>query len=297
MRKPSMWSSVIGTAYREADDAELVKHPGPRPRVTFALLSWKRAACASLGLRFVGEDGREGPCQARPAAGGIVSTAPADLVDSPRTQSLLPRFLRKKPVPWGPGRGGCLFERAAASTEARPHGLEIRPKWSAIVDEHPREQGLGGPVRVLDADARQTLATAWFFLRLPDRRWQARLATGPANLHSLARLLVDSGETFMQTDVEERVGLYAEQIGASPRVRPRRRRARLAPPRGHGLAMHLSVDMIMAKPENSDEDRAAWRARATARPAPDRRASALVQRDYRYPSGGQAPDSRLARRA
>lgn len=131
----------------------------------------------------------------------------------------------------GPGRGGFLFERAAASPEARLLGLEIRLKWAAIVDGRLRKDGLGGRVRALNADAREALARlrpdasiARFFLHFPDPWWKKRhtkrLVMGSALLDSLARLLVDGGELFVQTDVEERGVLYAEQIGAHPAFEP-----------------------------------------------------------------------------
>ncbi|XYH99586.1 hypothetical protein ACMHYB_07440 [Sorangium sp. So ce1128] len=110
-------------------------------------------------------------------------------------------------------------------------------------------------MRALDADARQTLATAWFFLRFPGRWWEKRLATGPTLL-----------------------GLVA--------------------PLEDGLVMHLSVDMVVANPENSDEDRAAC-GREQQR---DRRRIVAHQLLYdgilyQDSAGRQAPDSRGAPRA
>lgn len=131
----------------------------------------------------------------------------------------------------GPGRGGFLFERAAAAPEARLLGLEIRLKWAWIVDERLRARGLGGRARVLNADAREALArlgpdgcVARFYLHFPDPWWKKRhakrLVMGAGLLDSIARLLADGGELFVQTDVEERAALYAEQIGAHPAFKP-----------------------------------------------------------------------------
>jgi tRNA (guanine-N7-)-methyltransferase len=131
----------------------------------------------------------------------------------------------------GPGRGGFLFERAAAAPEARLLGLEIRLKWAAIVDERLRKRGLGGRARVLNADAREALprlrpdgSVARFFLHFPDPWWkkrhEKRLVMGPALLDAVARLLEDGGEIFVQTDVEERAALYAEQIGGHADLEP-----------------------------------------------------------------------------
>jgi tRNA (guanine-N7-)-methyltransferase len=131
----------------------------------------------------------------------------------------------------GPGRGGFLFERAAACPEARLLGLEIRLKWAGIVDERLRKRGFGARARSLNADAREALArlgpdasVARFFLHFPDPWWkkrhEKRLVMGPGLLDSVARLLADGGEVFVQTDVEERAALYAAQLGAHPHLEP-----------------------------------------------------------------------------
>lgn len=131
----------------------------------------------------------------------------------------------------GPGRGGFLFERADACPEARLIGLEIRLKWAAIVDERLKKRGLGGRVRALNADAREALARlrpdasiARFYLHFPDPWWkkrhEKRLVMGPALLDTLVRLLVDGGEIFVQTDVEERAALYDAQLRAHPALEP-----------------------------------------------------------------------------
>jgi tRNA (guanine-N7-)-methyltransferase len=131
----------------------------------------------------------------------------------------------------GPGRGGFLFERAAARPEARLVGLEIRLKWSAIVDERLRKAGLGGRARVFNADAREALArlvpeasVAVFYLHFPDPWWkkrhEKRLVMGTSLLDSIARLLADGGELFVQTDVEERAQQYEAQIATHPDLEP-----------------------------------------------------------------------------
>ncbi|WP_437494980.1 hypothetical protein WME75_34860 [Sorangium sp. So ce1014] len=51
-----------------------------------------------------------------------------------------------------------MFERAAASPEARLLGLEICLKWTAVVDARLKQRGLGGHVRALNADAREARA-------------------------------------------------------------------------------------------------------------------------------------------
>ncbi|MDC0741988.1 tRNA (guanine(46)-N(7))-methyltransferase TrmB [Polyangium mundeleinium] len=125
----------------------------------------------------------------------------------------------------GPGRGGFLFERAAAAPESRLLGLEIRLKWSSIVDDRLKKQGLGARARVLNADAREALSRLGpdasidtFFMHFPDPWWKKkhakRLVMGPGLLDSIARLLRDGGAFYVQTDVAERAEMYEAQVGA-----------------------------------------------------------------------------------
>jgi len=131
----------------------------------------------------------------------------------------------------GPGRGGFLFERCAAAPASRLMGLEIRMKWAARVDARLQKQGLGGRARVFNADAREALghvgpeaSVAVFYLHFPDPWWKKRhnkrLVLGDKILDAITRLLVDGGEFFVQTDVEERAALYEEQLSAHPDLEP-----------------------------------------------------------------------------
>ncbi len=131
----------------------------------------------------------------------------------------------------GPGRGGFLFERAAAAPTARLVGLEIRMKWSTLVDERLAKAGLGQRARVFNADAREALthlqpdgSVDAFFLHFPDPWWkkrhEKRLVMGDSLLGSIVRLLRDGGELFVQTDVEERGEQYAAQIATAPELEP-----------------------------------------------------------------------------
>lgn len=131
----------------------------------------------------------------------------------------------------GPGRGGFLFERCAASPDVRMIGFEIRLKWAAIVDEKLRKAGLGARARCLNADARSELqrvapdaSVTTFFLHFPDPWWkkrqEKRLVMGGLLLDSVSRLLIDGGELFVQTDVEERAELYDQHLAAHPDLEP-----------------------------------------------------------------------------
>jgi tRNA (guanine-N7-)-methyltransferase len=132
---------------------------------------------------------------------------------------------------FGPGGGGFLFERAAARPDARLVGLEIRLKWSALVDDRLQARGLGSRARVFNADAREALprlrpdaSVSTVFLHFPDPWWkkrhEKRLVMGGALLGEIVRLLVDGGEIYLQTDVEERAELYEAHFAENPAIEP-----------------------------------------------------------------------------
>jgi tRNA (guanine-N7-)-methyltransferase len=131
----------------------------------------------------------------------------------------------------GSGRGGFLFERAAARPDIRIVGIEIRLKWAALVDERLKKQGLGDRARALNADAKEALSrlgpdgsVSVVYLHFPDPWWkkkhEKRLVMGPGLLDSVARLLLPEGELFVQTDVEERAEQYEAQISAHAGLEP-----------------------------------------------------------------------------
>jgi tRNA (guanine-N7-)-methyltransferase len=131
----------------------------------------------------------------------------------------------------GPGRGGFMFERAAAAPEAGLIGLEVRRKWATIVDERLAKVGLRARARVFAEDAKHALARLGpsgsverVFLHFPDPWWkkrhQKRLVMGDTLLTEAARLLRPGGELYIQTDVEERATQYAEQVASSPDFAP-----------------------------------------------------------------------------
>jgi tRNA (guanine-N7-)-methyltransferase len=130
----------------------------------------------------------------------------------------------------GPGKGGFLFERLAAEPEARLVGLEIRLKWAAIVDQKVRELGHGERCRVFAEDARAALprfveaCLCRVFIQFPDPWWKKRHAkrrlTSDSVFDDVTRLLVDHGELFIQTDVEERIDSFAAIADAHPDLVP-----------------------------------------------------------------------------
>lgn len=131
----------------------------------------------------------------------------------------------------GPGRGGFLFERAAAAPGACIVGLEIRRKWASIVDTRLLRAGLHPRVRVYAEDAKWALARlgpdaclARVYFHFPDPWWkkrhEKRLVLGEPMLNELARLLAPKGEIFFQTDVEERAEGAATLFSSDTRFVP-----------------------------------------------------------------------------
>jgi tRNA (guanine-N7-)-methyltransferase len=131
----------------------------------------------------------------------------------------------------GPGRGGFLFERAAAAPEAALLGLEIRRKWASIVDARLAKAGLAERARVFAEDAKIALphlapgaSVRRVFVHFPDPWWkkrhQKRLVIGDVLVDEIARLLEPRGELFLQTDVAERAEAYELRLAFDPRFVP-----------------------------------------------------------------------------
>jgi len=131
----------------------------------------------------------------------------------------------------GPGRGSFIFERCDAAPDSRILGLEIRLKWASIVDERLQKKGEAHRARVLADDAKVALgrlqpdaSVTRLFMHFPDPWWKKRhtkrLVMGDAFLDDVTRLLMDGGELFVQTDVEERAEQYRLTIDAHPDLEP-----------------------------------------------------------------------------
>jgi len=130
----------------------------------------------------------------------------------------------------GPGRGGFLFERLAASPETSMIGLEVRRKWATIVDGRLKARGFGSRGRVFAEDARYALpriraaSARAVFIHFPDPWWkkrhQKRLVATPGLLEEVVRILEPAGELFFQTDVAERADQFEAQVAAVPLLTP-----------------------------------------------------------------------------
>ncbi len=131
----------------------------------------------------------------------------------------------------GPGRGGFIHERAMAVPDIAIFGIEIRRKWSQLLDEKCTKLGLGARVRVFAGDAKEEMprlqpsgGLARIFMHFPDPWWKKRhakrLVVSDVFLDECYRLLRDGGELFIQTDVEERAAEYIEWINKFGKFRP-----------------------------------------------------------------------------
>jgi len=130
----------------------------------------------------------------------------------------------------GPGRGMFILERAEAAPDVRLLGMEIKRKWSTIVDGRLRAKGHGHRARVVCEDAKLALprlqpeaSLARAFVHFPDPWWKKRhakrMVLGEELVAELVRLLQDGGELFVQTDVMDRAERY-ETLLVHPLLEP-----------------------------------------------------------------------------
>ena len=127
----------------------------------------------------------------------------------------------------GPGRGLFMIERCQVAPEVRLMGLEIKRKWSCLVDQRLAREGFGDRARVFCEDARLALPKLQpsgglerVFIHFPVPWWKKRhhkrLVIEENVLDELARLLRDGGELLIQTDVHERAEQYRALVDAHP---------------------------------------------------------------------------------
>ncbi|MBS2018189.1 MAG: tRNA (guanine-N7)-methyltransferase [Deltaproteobacteria bacterium] len=155
-----------------------------------------------------------------------LSSDPDDRVDARTLVTGAPLEIEIGPGP----KAGFLLERVVSAPAAGLIGLEIRRKWAFVGDEKLAKVA-PGRARVFCEDARLALPRlgpngtfARAFLHFPDPWWkkrhQKRLVMGDAFLTQIARLLVEGGELYVQTDVEERAELYERHVGEHPAFTP-----------------------------------------------------------------------------
>jgi len=130
----------------------------------------------------------------------------------------------------GPGRGGFLLERLEAAPQVHLLGLEIRLKWASLVDEKVRSLGHGDRCRVFAEDIRLALprlasnSFSRVYVHFPDPWWKKRhakrrLANGGV-MDQVARVLLEGGELFVQTDVWGTARAYRDAIESHPAFEP-----------------------------------------------------------------------------
>ena len=124
-----------------------------------------------------------------------------------------------------------MQERAALRADVGIVGLEVRRKWAAILDARLAARGLGDRARVFAEDAKEALrrlspsgSLGAVYLHFPDPWWKKRhhkrLVMDLPVLDEIARLLVQGGEIFVQTDVGERAAQYQELLASDARFEP-----------------------------------------------------------------------------
>jgi tRNA (guanine-N7-)-methyltransferase len=130
----------------------------------------------------------------------------------------------------GFGRGAFLLGRAVAAPGSRVIGVEIKSKWAYLVEERRLRLGLAN-ARAFGADIREVLprcepdgSLARVFVHFPDPWWKKRHAKRrvleDGLLADCARLLApETGELFVQTDVEDRAAELVALLRANPAFR------------------------------------------------------------------------------
>jgi tRNA (guanine-N7-)-methyltransferase len=126
----------------------------------------------------------------------------------------------------GFGKGHFLLGRAARLPKTRFLGLETRRKWVHLVETRRAKRALSN-VRVFHGDARSVLrrlgpdaSVQRIFIHFPDPWWKARhekrMVICEDLLDNAARLLVDQGDIFVQTDVDFRNENYKLLLNSNP---------------------------------------------------------------------------------
>ncbi len=122
----------------------------------------------------------------------------------------------------GFGKGRFLLGRAEKNPEVAFVGLETRRKWVHLATERARKRNISN-TRVWLGDAKAALpkitdeaSVRRVFINFPDPWWKERhakrMVVGADLVLEVARLLEDSGELFVQTDVDFRANHYLEVL-------------------------------------------------------------------------------------
>lgn len=126
----------------------------------------------------------------------------------------------------GFGRGASVYERATLAPGSRILAFEIKSKWAFKVAERCEQRGYTH-VRVLCGDVREILerttdhaVVQQVSVHFPDPWWKRRhtkrRVVGDELLDALARLMVDGGDFFVQTDVPDRAEIYVDTLRRHP---------------------------------------------------------------------------------
>lgn len=130
----------------------------------------------------------------------------------------------------GFGKGHFLIGRALQDPQVGFVGFETRRKWVHLVGERLARHGATN-AKVLYGDALFALSRVQsdaclyrIYVNFPDPWWKARherrLVLGPKLMQEAARLLVDAGEVFVQTDVDYRAEGYGRVLANAPDFEP-----------------------------------------------------------------------------
>ncbi len=130
----------------------------------------------------------------------------------------------------GFGKGHFLLGRAAQDPLVGFLGMETRRKWVHLVGERLTMHSIVN-AKVLYGDALHALSRmqpqaclARIYVNFPDPWWKARhekrLVLSPRLMSDAARLLMDGGEIFVQTDVDYRADGYVGVLRSAKDFEP-----------------------------------------------------------------------------
>ncbi|MEZ4288618.1 MAG: tRNA (guanosine(46)-N7)-methyltransferase TrmB [Polyangiales bacterium] len=129
----------------------------------------------------------------------------------------------------GFGRGNSVIERAQSAPESRIIGIEIKTKWSFLVEQRCRSLGLDN-VAIYCGDAKEILKRCLpnrcvqkVVVQFPDPWWKKRHSkrrvVDATFLDLIAPTMESGGLLLVQTDVNDRADLYHAEIDAHPMFR------------------------------------------------------------------------------
>lgn len=144
--------------------------------------------------------------------------------------SLLDEGFEELELEIGFGKGHFLLGRAMGNSRSGVVGIETKRKLVHYVGGRIDKRALKN-ARVYHGDARAAMkrlgpqaSVSRIFINFPDPWWKAkhqkRMVVAEETVQEAARLLVDGGELFVQTDVDFRAEAYLQVLSSASDIEP-----------------------------------------------------------------------------